>query len=55
MPPVIPDKIPCDSFEKFQEEFATFSEVLASPETEETWDRIANALTRFGAVVKGGG
>lgn len=30
-------------------------EALSYPETEETWDRIARALTRFGAVVKGGG
>jgi hypothetical protein len=30
-------------------------DTLSSEETEETWDRIARALTRFSAVVKGGG
>ncbi|KAF8590933.1 hypothetical protein K439DRAFT_1119805 [Ramaria rubella] len=55
MPPIIPDKIPCESVQQLEQEFSTLQDALSLEETEETWDRIERALIRFSAVVKGGG
>jgi hypothetical protein len=45
----------CESVHQLEQELATLRETLSLEETEETWDRIARALARFSAIVKGGG
>ncbi|GJJ06586.1 hypothetical protein Clacol_000779 [Clathrus columnatus] len=55
MPPVIPDKIPCDTLQQFLAEVSSYKDILELTENEETWDRIERALARFSAVIKGGG
>ena len=45
----------CESAQELQQEISVLRETLSLEETEETWDRIARALARFSAIVKGGG
>ncbi|KAF8532513.1 clasp N-terminal domain-containing protein, partial [Gautieria morchelliformis] len=45
----------CESAQQLEGELSTLRDALSLEETEETWDRIARALTKFAAVVKGGG